>query len=100
MGSRTAMFGKTRLGKSNVVKMIAQSLIETTAKTNNVGQLIFDINGENANDNPQDGNASLASAYKDRCAVFALTPKAGTPSKPLKLNFYEHAPGSISANPA
>ncbi|MDD2302573.1 MAG: DUF87 domain-containing protein, partial [Eubacteriales bacterium] len=51
MGCRTAMFGKTRLGKSNVVKLIAQSLIETQP---NVGQLIFDINGEYANDNPQD----------------------------------------------
>src|SRR5438034_7508048 len=28
-GCRTAMFGKTRLGKSNVVKLIAQSLLET-----------------------------------------------------------------------
>lgn len=41
MGARTAMFGKTRLGKSNVVKLIAQSLIETTAETNSVGQLNF-----------------------------------------------------------
>ena len=45
-GFRTAMFGKTRLGKSNVVKIIAQSIIETTQKNNNAGQLIFDINGE------------------------------------------------------
>src|SRR5262249_17308612 len=37
MGTRTAMFGKTRQGKSNVVKLIAQALIETTAKTKNVG---------------------------------------------------------------
>jgi hypothetical protein len=90
MGTRTAMFGKTRLGKSNVVKLIAQSLIETTRDANNVGQLIFDINGEYANDNPQDQSYSVASAYKDRCVVYALTPKAATPSKPLKLNFYAH----------
>jgi len=37
MGTRTAMFGKTRLGKSNVVKLIVQSLIETTKESNNVG---------------------------------------------------------------
>lgn len=90
MGTRTAMFGKTRLGKSNIVKLIAQSLIETTKDTKNVGQLIFDINGEYANDNPQDDSRSLASAYKDHCIVYALTPKPMTPSKPLKLNFYEH----------
>ncbi|HQP69810.1 MAG TPA: hypothetical protein PLK90_05365 [Clostridiales bacterium] len=34
-GTRTAMFGKTRLGKSNVVKLIIQSLIETTIKEKN-----------------------------------------------------------------
>ena len=62
MGTRTAMFGKTRLGKSNVVKLIAQSLIETTNERRNVGQLIFDINGEYANDNPQDGNLSIRGA--------------------------------------
>jgi len=85
MGCRTAMFGKTRLGKSNVVKLIAQSLIETQT---NVGQLIFDINGEYANDNPQDNNRSLASVYPQQCTVYALTPKAETKSRPLKLNFY------------
>ncbi len=93
MGNRTAMFGKTRLGKSNVVKLIAQSLIETTSTTKNVGQLIFDINGEYANDNPQDDSSSLKSAYPSRCEVYALTKKQNTESKPLRLNFYEN-PGS------
>ncbi len=91
-GCRTAMFGKTRLGKSNVVKLIAQSLIETQS---NVGQLIFDINGEYANDNPQDNNRSIASAYRSRCEVYALTAKAATPSRPLKLNFYECPESSL-----
>lgn len=90
-GFRTAMFGKTRLGKSNVVKIIAQSIIETTAADKNVGQLIFDINGEYANDNPQDGSVSLRSGYPDRCNVYALTPRPATPSEPLRLNFYEQS---------
>jgi hypothetical protein len=94
MGTRTAMFGKTRLGKSNVVKLIAQSLIETTSDTKNVGQLIFDINGEYANDNPQDDSSSLKSAYPDRCEVYALTKKQSTESKPLRLNFYENPDSS------
>ncbi len=89
LGARTAMFGKTRLGKSNVVKLIAQSLIETTRDTGHVGQLIFDINGEYANDNPQDNSRSLRSAYPEQCTVYALTAKETTPSRPLKLNFYE-----------
>lgn len=86
-GTRTAMFGKTRLGKSNVVKLIAQSLIETTIDTKNVGQLIFDIDGEYANDNPQ--NTSLKTAFPDKCVVYALEKKE-TESKELKINFYEN----------
>ena len=88
-GCRTAMFGKTRLGKSNVVKLIAQGILESTKSDNNIGQLIFDINGEYANDNPQDGNKSIRSAYESRCQVYALTKRSATPSKPLRLNFYE-----------
>ena len=95
MASRTAMFGKTRLGKSNVIKLIAQSLIETTKKSKNVGQLIFDINGEYANDNPQDGNLSLRSAYEKECIVYALSEKGKTKSRPLKLDFYEHPDRSL-----
>ena len=96
LASRTAMFGKTRLGKSNVVKLIAQSILETTKETKNVGQLIFDINGEYANDNPQDGSKSLASAYQDRCVVYALTEKPKTKSRPLKLDFYKSPDASLS----
>jgi len=88
MGCRTAMFGKTRLGKSNVVKLIAQGILGATRSDKSVGQLIFDINGEYANDNPQDDNRSLRSAYEDRCIVYALTTRAETPSRPLRFNFY------------
>jgi hypothetical protein len=96
-GCRTAMFGKTRLGKSNVVKMIAQGILDVTAADNSVGQLIFDINGEYANDNPQDGNTSIRSANADRCYVYALVTREATPSKPLRLNFYEQPESCISA---
>jgi len=88
-GCRTAMFGKTRLGKSNVVKLLAQAMLDATEADNSVGQLIFDINGEYANDNPQDGNRSLRSANEVRSQVYALTPRPNTPSRPLRLNFYE-----------
>ncbi|GAA6142748.1 DUF87 domain-containing protein [Hydrogenophaga sp. 5NK40-0174] len=88
-GCRTAMFGKTRLGKSNVVKLLSQAMLDTTEGDSSVGQLIFDINGEYANDNPQDGNRSLRSANEARCQVYALTDRPGTPSRPLRLNFYE-----------
>jgi hypothetical protein len=94
-GCRTAMFGKTRLGKSNVVKLIAQGMLEATKTDNSVGQLIFDINGEYANDNPQDGNKSIRSAYESRCQVYAITTRPGTPSEPLRLNFYEQTESAI-----
>ena len=89
--TRTAMFGKTRLGKSNTVKLIAKSIIEAAKVKggSKVGQLIFDINGEYANDNPQDRSRSIRTAYKEHCIVYALVERKKTPSKPLKLNFYE-----------
>lgn len=91
-GRRTAMFGKTRLGKSNVVKLLAEGMIKATADAKpgeGVGQLVFDLNGEYANDNPQDGNTSLRTKYQARCQVYALVKRPSTDSKPLKLNFYE-----------
>lgn len=94
-GCRTAMFGKTRLGKSNVVKLIAQGMLEASKADNSVGQLIFDVNGEYANDNPQDGNCSIRSANEARCEVYALTQRQSTPSKPLRLNFYEQPESCI-----
>lgn len=94
-GCRTAMFGKTRLGKSNAVKLLAQGMLDATASDNSVGQLIFDINGEYANDNPQDGNKSLRSANEKRCKVYALEERKGTPSDPLRLNFYEQPASTI-----
>ncbi|MFD1203773.1 helicase HerA domain-containing protein [Sporosarcina contaminans] len=87
-GRRTAMFGKTRLGKSNVVKVLADAMIQTSLTNQSVGQLIFDINGEYANDNPQDGNRSLATAHPTECIVYALNPR--NPNfRELKLNFAE-----------
>lgn len=94
-GCRTAMFGKTRLGKSNVVKLIAKGMLDSTIDDRSVGQLIFDINGEYANDNPQDGNKSLRSANADRCDVYALTKRPETPSNPLRLNFFEQTDTAI-----
>jgi hypothetical protein len=94
-GARTAMFGKTRLGKSNVVKLLAQAVIDATMSDHNVGQLIFDINGEYANDNPQDGSKSIRSANDASCDVYALTRRPSTPSKPLRLNFYEQPASGI-----
>ena len=56
IAQRTALFGMTRTGKSNTTKTIAKALFELRSGKGavKVGQLIFDPNGEYANDNPQD----------------------------------------------
>lgn len=88
LGARTAMFGKTRLGKSNVVKIIANATIEALSSQSEYkcGQLIFDINGEYANTNHQ--NKSLKEIHPSDCIVYALHQKPETDSRPLRLNFY------------
>lgn len=54
---RTAFFGMSRSGKSNAMKITAQAvyLLRNEYPEFRVGQLIFDPNGEYAQDNPQDG---------------------------------------------
>ena len=54
---RTAFFGMSRSGKSNAMKITAQAvyLLRRDFPDFRVGQLIFDPNGEYAQDNPQDG---------------------------------------------
>lgn len=56
IAQRTALFGMTRTGKSNTTKTIAAALfkLRQSPSETRVGQLIFDPNGEYANDNPQD----------------------------------------------
>jgi hypothetical protein len=91
-GKRTAIFGKTRLGKSNAVKLVVQGMLDVTQETHNVSQLIFDVNGEYANDNPQDGNVSIASIYVDRCMVYHLSSRGGNKlGRLLRFNFYEQS---------
>ncbi|BEV16233.1 DUF87 domain-containing protein [Herbaspirillum sp. DW155] len=94
VGKRTAMFGKTRLGKSNVVKLLMQGVLNATRESRHVGQLVFDVNGEYANDNPQDGNFSIASAYPERVHVYFLSTQPRGDGEFLRYNFYdipEHA---------
>ena len=97
-GKRTAMFGKTRMGKSNVVKLVVQGMLDVTKDQRNVGQLIFDVNGEYANSNPQDGFDAIASAYPDRCTSYFLTPRGAQPDAPklLRFNFYERTFEALS----
>ena len=85
IGKRAALFGKTRLGKSNTVKLILRYIIESDLP---VGQLVFDINGEYANDNEQDSGISIASMFKDKISIYAIKPRKGSKANILKINFY------------
>lgn len=91
-GKRTAMFGKTRLGKSNVVKLVAQGMLDVTADHPSVGQIIFDVNGEYANTNPQDGDNAMATVYRARCLTYFLTQIGGNQdARLLRFNFYQRS---------
>ena len=84
IGSRTALFGKTRMGKSNTVKVIAQMILDSGVE---VGQVIFDLNGEYAYTNPQD-QTSIFDLYQDRCDRYTLRPNPDPGVKILKADFY------------
>jgi len=59
IGQKSALFGMTRTGKSNTTKIVIQSVFDlrfAKDKPERIGQLIFDPNGEYANENEQDAN--------------------------------------------
>lgn len=105
LGKRTALFGMTRTGKSNTVKKIIQATTETGDKAteelgasdvvqpygNNgcpsypVGQLVFDINGEYANENMQDEGTAISAIYKEKTVRYSVLEKPGF--KIMKVNF-------------
>lgn len=95
LGKRTALFGMTRTGKSNTVKMIIQATAELAASEAKlgddpvapVGQIIFDVNGEYANDNQQDEGTAIYQLYGDEVTRYSILMKPGF--KVMKLNFYK-----------
>ncbi len=65
LARRTAVLGMTRTGKSNMIKQMV-SVVKRVADEGgvNIGQIIYDINGEYANANQQDQGA-LADIYSE-----------------------------------
>jgi hypothetical protein len=92
-GHRTALFGKTRFGKSNTMKVIA----DTVLRRGGAGQIVFDPSGEYTYWNEQD-RGCLAARHPERCVRYSLRPrhpeaerKLGMePPRSLLINFYEH----------
>lgn len=94
LGKRTSLFGMTRTGKSNTVKMIIQATAELAASGAKlgdsavapIGQIIFDVNGEYANDNQQDEGTAIYQLYGEDVTRYSILQKPGF--KVMKLNFY------------
>jgi hypothetical protein len=95
LGKRTALFGMTRTGKSNTVKKIIQATMDISnsgAEISGkpvapVGQIIFDVNGEYANENQQDDGTAIFAQYKDDVTRYSTVDKSDF--KVMKLNFYQ-----------
>jgi hypothetical protein len=70
LSQKSALFGMTRTGKSNTTKIIAKSVFELRTNENpddrplRIGQIIFDPNGEYANENVQDNNSALKNVWQ------------------------------------
>lgn len=107
IGKRTALFGMTRTGKSNTVKKIIEATAEISKKappdfiydmgSNSpftkkgapqypVGQIIFDVNGEYANQNLQDEGTAIYELYRNDVTRYSVLDKKGF--KVMKVNFY------------
>jgi hypothetical protein len=99
LGQKTALFGMTRTGKSNTTKILSKSVFELRFDSVNplrVGQIIFDPNGEYANDNAQDNDDALknvwrvhSDANRQDVVTYGILGHPNDPDRKLMLlNFY------------
>ena len=98
IGSKTGMFGMTRMGKSNTMKTVAARVFAVSerrraADQQPVGQLILDPQGEYANPNTQDGT-ELAAIGTQHVVIYKFGADSSQPNvRPLGFNFYD--PGQV-----
>ena len=88
---KTAVFGMTRVGKSNTNKTIATAVFEHAARTDKpIGQLIFDPQGEYAKVNRQDKTGlSLLGLGTDLVKIYTMRPNPDSSQEyPLGVNFW------------
>lgn len=104
LSQKSALFGMTRTGKSNTTKIIAKSVFELRTNENpndrplRIGQIIFDPNGEYANENVQDNNSALKNVWQllpngvkaNEVVTYGITRHPNDPERTLMLlNFFE-----------
>jgi DNA helicase HerA-like ATPase len=104
---KTALFGMTRTGKSNTTKIISKSIYQLRFPANSegralkIGQIIFDPNGEYANENVQDASSNnnpnaLKNVWKinklgkkDDVVTYGILPHPNDPDRNMMLlNFF------------
>jgi hypothetical protein len=93
VANRTALFGKTRMGKSNAIKVILDTMLSTQK---GLGQIVFDLSGEYTYPDPQTG-ASLYLLHRQQCSRYSLKPRrveaeqqvGAKPPTILRANFYQ-----------
>lgn len=106
LGQKTALFGMTRSGKSNTTKVMLKAIFQLRwqPQPTRIGQLVFDPNGEYANENTQDAHGTVPTAIKNVWAsgpseqhvllrqdiiTYGITAHPNDPSRKLmKLNFF------------
>ncbi|WNZ61219.1 DUF87 domain-containing protein [Myxococcus sp. MxC21-1] len=107
LGQKTALFGMTRTGKSNTTKIVLKSIFELRwlPSKQRIGQIVFDPNGEYANENAQDedrnrnpnalknvwacGPKSIQTELKKDVVTYGITRHPNDPDRRLMLlNFY------------
>ncbi|QUW91920.1 DUF87 domain-containing protein [Streptomyces sp. V17-9] len=89
---KTAVLGMTRVGKSNTNKTLCTAIFEHAARTRtNIGQLIFDPQGEYANVNEQDKTGlRLLGIGSDHVKIYKMKPNPEDNQEfPLAVNFYD-----------
>jgi hypothetical protein len=98
LDQKSALFGMTRTGKSNTTKIILKSVFELRFVPKDpirIGQVIFDPNGEYANENDQ--NVALTNLWRSNpkgnkadIVTYGILPHPDDPGRKLMLlNFYE-----------
>ncbi|WP_163555826.1 helicase HerA domain-containing protein [Helicobacter suis] len=89
---RTAFFGMTRTGKSNTIKIIVSAIEKLNEQQKQqIGQIIFDINGEYTFANVQD-KTCIFDKFKDKKRLNALVWRKAQEHKDVEIiqyDFYE-----------
>lgn len=90
LGTKTALFGTTRSGKSNSMKTLLQKVHQYShAVGKPVAQLILDPQGEYANTNSQDGEALANIGDESEIAIYKMMEKKANPKeKFLQFNLF------------